>query len=198
MALRHTGTILIVVASVLSAAVAVAEPVTRIRDNGSPFNRVDIVFLGDGYTAGEISNGKYAADVEAVLARFFYEEPYAEYQRFFNVYRIDVTSNESGADHPSRGVYRDTALGSTYDCSGIQRFICSNFAAVNDVLARSVADPNARDIVILLVNDREYGGAGGYIAIASTHPETVEIVLHEVGHSFAFLADEYGGPPPPS
>ncbi len=108
-----------------------------------------------------------------------------------------MTSNESGADHPSRGLFRSTALGAAYDCSGIQRLICADLASVNNVLARSVADPNARDIVIV-VNDPEYGGWGGSLAIASTHVASAEIALHELGHSFALLVDEYGGPPPPS
>jgi ketosteroid isomerase-like protein len=198
MSLRRGVIVLIVVASIFRGAAALAEPVTTIRDNGSPSNRVDIVILGDGYTAAELSNGKYASDVEGMLARLFFEEPYPEYQLFFNIYRIDVTSNESGADHPSRGVYRDTALGAFFDCGGIQRLLCANLGAVNNVLARSIVDPNARDIVILLVNDPNYGGWGGSIAIASTNVAAAEIVLHELGHSFAFLADEYGGPPPPS
>jgi IgA Peptidase M64/Carbohydrate binding module (family 6) len=198
MPLRRSGAILIVLACVFRAATVFAEPVTTIRASGSPFNRVDIVILGDGYTADDLSSGKYASAVETLLARVFEQEPYAEYQRFFNVSRIDVTSNQSGADHPSHGTYRDTALGATYECSGIERLICVDFGAVNRVLARSIDDPNARDIIILLVNDTEYGGWGGSLAVASTHPDSVEIALHELGHSFAFLVDEYGGPPPPS
>jgi hypothetical protein len=54
-----------------------------------------------------------------------------------------------------------------------------------------------RDLLLVLVNDPEYGGSGGAIAVASTHPAVVELVLHELGHSFGLLADEYGGPPPP-
>ncbi len=76
MPLRHCVAVLIAVAFVCRAAAAVAEPLTTIRANGSPFNRVDIVVLGDGYTAVDLSNGKYAADVEAMLGRLFSEEPY--------------------------------------------------------------------------------------------------------------------------
>ncbi len=96
-----------------------AEPVTMIRNNGSSANRVDLVILGDGYTQAEIDSGKYANDVEAFVQGMFAEEPYREYQNYFNVSRVDVVSNESGADHPdavrrSSGTRRSTA---TYNCS---------------------------------------------------------------------------------
>ncbi len=180
------------------ATSAAAEPVTTIRSNGSPSNRVDIVVLGDGYTSTEIAAGKFAADTENAIVGFFAQQPFAEYPRHFNVHRIDVTSVESGADHPSRAIFRDTALHATYDCSGITRLICVNFSAVSGVLSRTITDPNARDIVLVLVNDTEYGGSGGSFAVASIHSSAVEIVLHEIGHSFGLLADEYSGPPPPS
>jgi hypothetical protein len=182
----------------LLAATAAAEPVTTIRANGSPSNRVDIVVLGDGYTAAEIGAGLYAAHVENAITGLFAQQPYAEYRNYFNVHRVDVPSAESGADHPSRGVFRSTAFNSSYDCGGITRLICADTGLVNTVLARSIGDPNARDIILVLVNDGEYGGSGGAIAVASIHPQVTELVLHEVGHSFAGLADEYGGPPPPS
>ncbi len=164
------------------------EPVTTIRNNGDPANRVDMVILGDGYTAGELS--KYAIDVETAVTGFFAQEPYQEYQTYFNVHRVDVISNESGADHPAQGIYRDTAFDASYDCAGIQRLICVNNSTVNAVLFDSVAS-SQRDIVLVIVNDSEYGGSGGAVAVASTHPTVVELVLHEMGHSFGLLADEY-------
>ena len=133
--------------------------------------------------------------MDLVLAEWFGDRPFAEYASYFNVRRVDVTSNESGADHPAQGVYRDTALGAHYDCFGIERLICVDGAAVLDVLDRSLA-PNLRDIVVVLVNDDAFGGSGGRFAVASTHVLSAEILLHELGHSFGLLADEYtgGGP----
>jgi IgA Peptidase M64/Calx-beta domain len=173
---------------------ASGEPVTVIRDNGDSANRVDLVILGDGYTAGQL--GRYAADVEIFVQGLFAEEPFKEYQRYFNVHRVDVTSNESGADHPGSGIFRDTALDAAYDCFGTQRLICVDVTKVNDVLLRSVS-ADKREVVLVIVNDPEYGGSGGFVAVASVHPEVVELILHELGHSFGLLADEYGGPPPP-
>lgn len=109
--------ILLILAICLSKASA--ENVTAIRYNGSPTNRVDLAILGDGYTAEEM--GKYAADVERFIADVFKQEPFKEYEKYFNVYRVDVISRESGADHPSRGIYKDTALDATYESGGIAR-----------------------------------------------------------------------------
>jgi IgA Peptidase M64/Calx-beta domain len=180
-----------------AAQTATAEPFETVINNGAPGNRVDVAVLGDGYTAGEMQ--KYRNDVTAFLQKLFLQEPLKEYQRFFNVHRIDVTSNQSGADHPERNppLSVDTALGAAYNCSAIQRLICVNNSQVSTIAANTLA-PSQRDLVLVLVNDSEYGGSGGAIAVASIHPEVVELILHEMGHSFGLLVDEYGGPPPPS
>src|ERR1044071_9906075 len=177
--------------------IASAEPVETIINNGSAANRVDIAILGDGYTAADMQ--KYKTDVQNAMNLFFNNEPFHEYRNFFNVHRIDVVSNQSGADHPERipALFVDTALDATYNCSGIQRLICVNTGKVFTILGNSVS-PAQRDIVLIIVNDSEYGGSGGSVAVASTHPDVLELILHELGHSFGFLADEYGGPPPPS
>ncbi|MBM3311679.1 MAG: hypothetical protein FJY80_09240 [Candidatus Aminicenantes bacterium] len=170
-----------------------AENVTPIRSNGPSSNRIDIVILGDGYTSAEMS--KFASDAEAFTAGLLGQEPFREYEAYFNVFRVDVVSSESGADHPARGVYKNTALDAAYDCSGITRLICVNTTKVNEVLNRSLPAAQ-RELVIVLVNDPEYGGSGGSVAVSSTHAAGVEIVLHEVGHSFGLLADEYDSSPP--
>ena len=176
---------------------ALAEPVETIIDNGTASNRVDITILGDGYTAEEMQ--KYRDDVQTLMAQFFNNDPFREYRSFFNVHRIDVISSQSGADHPERfpALFVNTALDATYNCNATQRLVCVNFSKVNTIVGNSVA-PSQRDIVFVIVNDPEYGGSGGAIAVTSTHPDVLELILHELGHSFGFLTDEYGGPPPPS
>ena len=176
---------------------ASGQTVVPLANNGDPANRIDLVIVSEGYTAGEMT--KFANDVQNLITNFFIQEPYQEYQRYFNVYRLEVASNESGADHPERRppVVRDTAFDATYNCAGIQRLICVNSARVNMVVAGALG-PAQRDLVAVLVNDPEYGGSGGALAVASTHNEVVELLLHEQGHSFGLLTDEYGGPPPPS
>jgi len=171
-----------------------AEPFETIINNGPSQNRVDIAVLGDGYTAGE--QDKYKNDVQIFLQGFFAQEPFHEYQRYFNVHRIDVTSNQSGADHPDRSVFVDTALDGSYGCGGIERLLCVNTGKVNLIIANTLS-PTQHDMTLVIVNDAEYGGSGGSIAVASTNAAVVELVLHEEGHSFGLLGDEYGGPPPP-
>ena len=173
-----------------------AEPVSTIFSNGDPSNRLDIAVLGDGYTQAELP--KYADDVMQFVLRVFLQEPYKEYQQYINVHRIDVVSTESGADHPERmsPVFKNTALDSTYNCFGIQRLICVNSTKVLNILSASLP-PNQRDIILVIVNDPEYGGSGGDIAVSSTNTDGTEIVLHELGHTLGLLADEYGGPAPP-
>ena len=190
---RWTVLLLSVVACAATSVGAAAEPVEVLRNNGPDENRVNVVILGDGYTREELA--KYTNDAELLLATMFLDQPFADYASYFNVRRVDVTSNESGADHPADGVYRDTALGAHYDCRDIAWLICVDYRAVLDVLDRSVP-VTTRDIVLLLVNDDEYGGAGGAFAVASTNSSSAEIMVHELGHSFGLLADEYtgGGP----
>ena len=187
---RLISLFLLLLVGVAAPLVIHAEPKETIINNGPSDNRVDIVVMGDGYTASQMD--KYRADVQQVIQAFFAQDPYREYQSYFNVIRIDLVSNQSGADHPERGTFVDTALDSAYNCNQTQRLICVNVAKSLDVINRSVS-PAQSDIRIVIVNDVEYGGSGGVLAVGSIHPLAVEILLHEVGHSFGFLGDEYGG-----
>ncbi|HSB72006.1 MAG TPA: M64 family metallopeptidase [Candidatus Methylomirabilis sp.] len=194
--LPHPGIALFVLVCALLPGVAAAEPVATIRINGDPANRVDIVVLGDGYTASELP--KFASDAETSIQALFAQDPWREYQRYFNVHRVDVASPESGADHPESTppVYRDTFFDATYNCAGIPRLICVDNTQVDEVLSRSLP-PGSRDVILVLVNDAVYGGSGGSISVASMDASSIEVVLHELGHSFGLLADEYGGSDPP-
>ena len=175
----------------LTAGRATAEPVTTIRGQGPSQNRVDLVILGDGYAEKDMV--KYGRDVDRIVNLMFDQEPYAEYASYFNVHRVDVTSADSGIDHLESNQRKDTALHTGFGCSLTYiYYICVDFAAVNEVLARSVS-PTERDIMLVIVNDTTHGGSGGAVAVASLAPESVELVLHELGHTFGRLADEYPG-----
>ncbi len=187
------------IATILHPALAPAIPaalppysVEKIQDTGPDDKRIVWVIMGDGYTAGEMN--KFKSDVETMIDTFFAEAPWKNRRGAFNIYRVDVVSNESGADHPEQDppVFVDTALGSYYGCYNIDRLIC-----IDDGTALSIAGAVAAyDTVLVLVNDPIYGGSGGAISVASTHYFSSEVVLHEFGHSFGLLADEYEDPYP--
>ncbi len=186
---------ILAMAIVFCYSTASAQTYETIINNGDSANRVELVILGDGYTASEMQ--KFRNDAQTFVQGFFAQEPFREYQNYFNVHRIDVASNQSGADHPERSVFVDTAFGAAYNCGGIQRLICVDLAKVGNTVAATLS-PAQRDMTLVIVNDTEYGGSGGSIAaVTSTHPSAIEIILHEEGHSFGLLGDEYGGPPPP-
>ena len=169
--------------------------VTTILDNGPASNRIDLTFVGDGYTANQL--GLYAAHVESQYADFFAFEPFATYQSYFNVHRVDVISNESGVDNdPVQGISRDTALDMGFWCSGIERLLC---VSVNKARAQAAAAPG-RDQVIAVANSTKYGGAGYTLNNLATtsggNGAASQVYIHELGHSLGNLADEYtyGGP----
>jgi outer membrane biosynthesis protein TonB len=166
-----------------------AAPYETLRQSGDPSNRVDLVIVAEGYTASQVS--KFRSDATAFMTGVFAQEPYARYQGYYNVYLLLTTSAQSGADHPERGVYVDTAFDATYNCAGTQRLICVDTGKVDAAVNASLPSSAYRDQMFVLVNDDEYGGSGGYLAVGSVHEAVVELFLHEVGHSFALLADEY-------
>jgi hypothetical protein len=166
-----------------------------VAENGPASNRVNIVFLGDGYTAGEI-NTTYTQHINSILAHFFDqgEDPFPRYRNFFNVYRVDVVSPESGADAPPLGIYRNTALDASYYYGGgPERLLYVNEIAawntLDEALSGSGISPHMR---LITVNDTRYGGGGGGFAVfAGGNTYGGELALHEQGHSFSNLADEY-------
>ena len=162
-------------------------PVTTIVDNGPPSNRIDIVVLGDGYQVSELSD--YSAHVQDVTGGFFAEEPFSAYSSFFNVHQVDVVSNESGVDEPDNGIYRDTALNMRYNCNNTPRLLCVDTSKAWSAAGNA---PDA-DLIWALANSTRYGGAGypDLATAAGNNSSSDELMLHESGHSFGKLADEY-------
>ena len=172
-------------------------PVDSVYLTGQNDKRVVYVFLGDGYQESEID--KYADDVQNVIGDLFNKTPFKEYRDFFNIYRIDVPSHESGADHPGTASdvnepahevkTVDTELDCTFDWGGIHRLIIArNSSRAFLILANNTAD---YDQAFVLSNTIFYGGSGGNLATSTTHQAASEISIHEIGHSFAGLWDEY-------
>ena len=177
------------------------EPVSRfdcgargyvLHESGPPANRVNFVILGDGYTADEIESS-YAQHVDALLQAMFGPDgfPYDQYASSINICRIDVVSAESGIDFPAQGIEVDTALDGQGDTStrlaSVDPFKVD--AEIADALAGTGVEP---DWVAVALNTGAWVGAGGYPMLWSGGHAYPEIGVHEAGHSFHALADEYG------
>lgn len=163
-----------------------------IYNNGSPANRLDLLIVGDGYTAAQ--QAQFVSQATAVANNFLSISPYNDFRHLINVQWLFVPSNEAGADKPacaetpgSTVVVVDTAFDATFCTSGIRRLVTINQSKVLTAAA-SVPD---WDKILVLVNDSEYGGSGGNISVATTNASSVGIMQHEFGHSFTKLADEY-------
>ncbi|MEU5899663.1 M64 family metallopeptidase [Streptomyces venezuelae] len=171
--------------------------VVPIVQAGPTATKLDVVFIGDGYTASQQED--FHADVRAKWAKVSAVEPYASYKSLFNVWAVDAVSRQSGVSNdPTNGTVKDTALGSAFFCDGIERLLCVDTNKVESY-AKKATDP---DLVIVLANSTKYGGAGynditspyGYDGIAtasSDNAQSDQVVVHETGHSLGKLADEY-------
>ncbi len=168
---------------------------TTIIDNGPPANRIDVVFVGDGYQEPELDS--YAAHVLNGLNALITQEPFLTYSTYFNFHRVDVISNDSGVDNdPVQGILRDTALDMGFWCNGIERLLCVNVGAAYAYASNA---PEV-DHVLAVANSIKYGGAGYTLSDLATfsggNDAAPEVAIHEMGHSLGDLADEYdyGGP----
>lgn len=170
-----------------------------IGSSGDPRNRLDLLLLGDGYTAAE--RDKFFADAQKLMQSFFSISPYREYGGFVNTVALFTPSAQSGADHPQcsdpasngdpkRGTIVDTAFDATYCGNGTFRGITIN---ASKVYAAAAAYPEW-DRIGVVVNDDTYGGSGGPVWVVSTNARANEIAQHEFGHSFSGLTDEYTSP----
>lgn len=170
--------------------------VNEISRTGPSSNRVDIVFLGDGYAQADIDSGVYRAHVDAMIDHMFYdnEEPFQRYRNYFNIFSVNTVSNESGADIPADGIYRDTALDASYSwAGGPDRLLYVSDSKANQARNDALLGTGiTADMQFVTVNETRYGGGGGsYAVYAGGNSSAPEIALHEVGHSFSGLADEY-------
>lgn len=168
---------------------------TKIVDNGTDTDKLVIAVVGDGYLNSDLS--QFANDVDDLVATLFATPPFNQprNQQAFNVYRVDVTSDERGADDPATcsggaGSTAATYFDSSYCWDGaIRRLLSADATIVSDTLDAQVPE---WDQALVIVNSPVRGGAGGQIAVsANGGSDWKEVVVHELGHSLFGLADEY-------
>lgn len=173
-----------VVRAPLDAGVTVIEAA----HGGDPHAAVDIAVLAEGYTAAE--EKKFRADLARFVKLFFTQEPYASHKGKFNIYGVFTPSQESGASEPSWGVHRNTALGASFDSLGSERYLLTE----DNRRVRDLAAHVPYDALMIMVNSARYGGGGIYnlyCTFTADNQWSSYVFLHEFGHSFAGLADEY-------
>jgi hypothetical protein len=167
---------------------AYADRVVAILDNGDPATKVDLLILGDGYTEDE--HDEFVAKARELADILFATSPFRERKGDFNVWALAPATAQSGVSRPSTKTYRDTPVGSTYDAFRSERYVLT-FENRN---MRRIASSTPYDFIEILTNTETYGGGGiyGLFSTAAANSEWAPyLFVHEFGHHFAGLADEY-------
>ena len=162
--------------------------VLEIQKSGPPAHKVDLLLLGDGYTAAECAT--FEAQARRMAEALFQVSPFKERRSDFNVWGLCPPTAESGVSRPSTGIHRRSPVGATYDAFGSERYVLT----FENRTFRDVAAQAPYDVVEILVNSETYGGGGifGLYSTAAAGSDWAEyLFIHEFGHHFAALADEY-------
>lgn len=165
-----------------------ADQVVAIEHNGPSPEKVDILLLGDGYTAAE--HAQFIAKAHELTEVLFQTSPFKERRKDFNIWALAPAANQSGVSRPSTGIYRDSPLGATYDSFRSERYILT----LDNKAWRQVASSAPYEFVEILTNSEVYGGGGiyGLYSTAAANNEWINyLFVHEFGHHFGGLADEY-------
>jgi hypothetical protein len=160
-----------------------------VEQHGEPADKVDLLLIGDGYTAEECAV-KFAPDARRMAAALFRHEPFATRRTDFNVWGLCPPAPESGIARPSTGTQRRTPVGASYDAFGSERYVLT----FDNRALRDVAAWAPYEFISILVNSHTYGGGGIYGAFATVAVDNDwadYLFVHEFGHHFAALADEY-------
>jgi hypothetical protein len=160
----------------------------EIEKNGESATKVDFLILGDGYTASELA--KFEKDARRLTELLFQASPFRERRKDFNVWALCPLAAESGISRPSSGIHRRSPLGTTYDAFGSERYVLT----FDNRAFRDVASFAPYEFVEIVVNNETYGGGGIlglYGTVAADSAEAPYVFVHEFGHHFAGLADEY-------
>ena len=151
---------------------------------------VDLVITGDGFKLDQIGTFHTAAQ-NFVNYMFDYSDNISKHKSGWNVHRLDAISNTDCIDNvrsQNSACFRESAYGSYYWCGGTERLLCVDGNLLNNKVSSVFPQ---YDTILIIVNSSKYGGAGGGYSTTSMHAASAPVALHELGHSFAGLADEY-------
>jgi hypothetical protein len=162
--------------------------VWAVMKSGEPADKVDLLLMGDGYTAAEMD--KWHRDAQRLADTLFAVSPFKERKASFNVWAVDTPSDDSGVSRASDAVWKRSALGTHYDAFGSERYVLT----YDNTRLRRAASAAPYEFIEIVVNDRKYGGGGIhdlYATVSADNAFTPYVFVHEFGHHFAGLADEY-------
>ncbi len=156
--------------------------------NGPPADKVDLLLLGDGYSAAEMA--KWHRDAARFAEILFTQSPFKERRSAFNVWAIDTPAEQSGVSIPSDNIWRRSPLRTSYDAFGIERYALP----FDNKRLRDIAGAAPYEFIEIIMNSRKYGGGGifnRFASVAADNASSRYVFIHEFGHQFAGLADEY-------
>ena len=149
---------------------------------------IHIALVAEGYTDSEMPT--FIKDAHEAVNAIFSHEPFKSAKEKFNIIAVKSPSIESGTSEPSKSIWKKTSLSSHFDTFYSNRYLTTlNLFKLHDVLAGTPYEH-----IIILVNTNQYGGGGilnSYVLTMTHHPMFKPVVVHEFGHSFGGLADEY-------
>ena len=163
-------------------------PVYDALISGDPANKIDIVILPEGYTAAEMD--RFKADCDKFAAGLFTFEPYTKNRDKFNIRAVLAPSAESGTDIPGDKVWKNTIMNSSFYTFDSERYLMT----YDNKSVRNLAANVPYDQIYILVNTTKYGGGAiynFYSTSVNSNASSAKIFVHEFGHGFAALADEY-------
>jgi len=170
------------------ADIAHTEKVDVIHESGPAQEKLDIVILGDGYSTKEMD--KFVADAKRLSNVLLDAEPFNAHKNDINIRAIETPAQESGVSKPHPGVFKRTPLSAHYSSFDSERYVLS----YDNRTIRNVASAVPYEFMVILVNEKTYGGGGIYnlyTTVAVDNKFSDYIMIHEMGHHMAGLADEY-------